>query len=108
MWLRGTGAYSKTVTLAELHRRLGHRNYRTVLDMICHGRITGVELTDQLQPECCGCMLGKAECAIVSKARTSPLAAKYGDHVHLDLWGPARVRTIHHHFYAFIIVDDAT
>jgi hypothetical protein len=94
------------LSLAELHERLGHRNYRTVLDMIRHGRITGVQLTDHEQPECRACMLGKAERSIVLKARTSPLAKKYGDHVHLDLWGPATVQTIHHHRYIFFIVDD--
>jgi hypothetical protein len=95
------------ISLANLHQQLGHCNYCAVLDMIRHGHITGVQLTSHNQPECKDCMLGKAERAVVAKTRTSPLADKYGNHIHLDLWGPARVQTVNHHLYAFFIVDDS-
>jgi hypothetical protein len=74
--------------------------------MVQHGCISGIELLDQEQVKCQDCMLGKAERAIVLKTRSSPRADAYGDHVHLDLWGPSSVQTVNHHKYAFFIIDD--
>ena len=34
-------------------------------------------------------------------------ATKYGDHVHWDLWGPARVKILNGHYYVAAHLDDA-
>ena len=35
-------------------------------------------------------------------------ATKYGDRVHWDLWGPARVKSLNGHYYIAARLDDAT
>ena len=35
-------------------------------------------------------------------------ATKYGDQVHWDLWGPARVKSLNSHYYIAACLDDAT
>jgi hypothetical protein len=97
------------LTLDQLHRRLGHRNHKVILKMHTEGRLPGIKLTSRDITECRDCLLSKAAHAPIAVKRTSLLAAKFGDHVHLDIWGPATIRSLlEHAHYVLIIMDDAT
>src|SRR6201999_2352610 len=60
------------------------------------------------EPECHICMLGKATRHPIAKIRTSLRAENFGDIFHMDVWGPASVRTTDHCLYALTILDEAT
>ncbi|KAF8626074.1 hypothetical protein AX17_006627, partial [Amanita inopinata Kibby_2008] len=53
-------------------------------------------------------MRAKARRAPIAAIRSSPLAAKFGDQVHMDVWGPASILTTHRDRYVLTLVDDAT
>jgi transposase InsO family protein len=97
------------LALNQLHCRLGHRNHKAILKMYTDGRLPGIKLTLRDITECRDCLLSKATHAPIAAKWMSPLAAKFGDHVHLDVWGPATVRSLlEHAHYVLIIMDDAT
>jgi hypothetical protein len=96
-----------TLTLYELHRRLGHRNYAALLDMLRNRRLSGISVTDHTQVECRECRMAKATRAPIARLRLSPLATEYGEHRHMDVWGPAATATVNHARYFLMIVDDA-
>jgi hypothetical protein len=116
--LYSVGAYSAQasaeptvikLTLDQLHHRLGHRNHKAILKMYTEDCLPGIKLTSRDSTECRDCLLSKATQAPIAAKRMSPLAAKFGDHVHLDVWGPATIRSLlEHAHYVLIIMDDVT
>jgi hypothetical protein len=97
------------LTLNQLHHRLGHRNHKAILKMHTEGRLPGIKLTSRNITECRNCLLSKAARAPIAAKRMSLLAAKFGDYIHLDVWGPATVRSLlEHAHYVLIIMDNAT
>ena len=42
------------------------------------------------------------------KIRTQNIAENFGDVFHMDIWGPASVRTLNHHEYSQTIIDGGT
>ena len=44
----------------------------------------------------------------VRKEREEPLAKKFGDEIHSDIWGPATTKTIHRQKYYSSFTDDST
>ncbi|TFK58706.1 hypothetical protein BDN72DRAFT_748762, partial [Pluteus cervinus] len=90
-----------------LHRRLGHVNYAYIKTMISKDQITGIKLnSDKKEVPCDTCLKGKARRAPVESERITPLAETFGEHLHIDIWGPATVQTTGHHKYALTILDD--
>lgn len=98
------------LSLYDLHVRLGHVNYAYIKKMASSGKLKGLRLDPNHQEErsCVSCAVSKIRRTIVPPQRTSPTAPKYGDHVHMDIWGPAKVQTPSHGRYALTIVNDAT
>ncbi|OBZ68228.1 hypothetical protein A0H81_11842 [Grifola frondosa] len=98
------------LSLFEIHKRLGHVNYGYLKAMIQQNRLTGITLDPRSseEVECKTCLAAKARRAPISSVRQSPLAEKFGEHLHMDIWGPASVLTIDRCRYALTIVDDAT
>jgi hypothetical protein len=56
-----------TLTLYELHCRLGHRNYAALLDMLWNSRLKGISVTDHTQVECRECCMAKATRAPIAR-----------------------------------------
>jgi transposase InsO family protein len=95
---------------AELwHRRLGHLSYDTMLKMVRHGTVTGMDVTEsqvraKLKSTCKICMEAKhaADSHPESRSRaTEPL-----QRVHSDLMGPMRPMSKGGNEYVLTIVDD--
>ncbi|CAI5962554.1 unnamed protein product [Closterium sp. NIES-64] len=91
------------------HHRLGHINFRALSDLatkqLLHGLPTSLPSpTSTLGPPCLDCAQ--------SKLREQPhppiesISAAPLDRVHMDLWGPAPVRSRGGHFYFLVIIDD--
>lgn len=90
------------------HRALGHLNVRDVYRLALQKRInlTNITSNDLTRFQCEFCILGKGKRlpAPPSVARTSkPLAL-----VHIDLWGPSPVASLHQHRFFLTCYDDYT
>ena len=101
-------AATEKMSISEAHRKLGHISSAVIRHAVSKGYITGICLDKDSKPEFCDA------CAKVKSARQlfpkelKNQAAKYGDHVHWDLWGPAAVRSINGNYYLAARIDDAT
>ena len=60
------------------------------------------------EPECWTCMLAKATRYPIARIRSTPHAENFGDIFHMDVWGPASVRTVDHCVYTLTVIDEAT
>ena len=103
-------AAERLVSLYEAHCISGHQNYAYVKHMFQNNLIRGIKLDPKQmeEPECRTCMLAKATRYPITKIRSSPRAENFGDIFHMDVWGPASVRTLNHFSYALTVIDEAT
>jgi hypothetical protein len=96
------------MSISKAHRKLGHISSAAIRHAVSKGYITGICLDEDSKPDFCDA------CAKAKSARqpfpkeSKNRAAKYGDHVHWDLWGPAAVRSINGNYYLAARIDDAT
>ena len=98
-----------TNLLSDWHHRLGHLNVKSVMDMSRDGRIDGlsqVTAKDVNEFRCEACIMGKGKRlpAPPTEIRQSqPLAI-----VHIDIWGPASVKSLGGARYFLTCYDDFT
>jgi len=97
-----------TISLYDLHCRLGHLNYGAIRRMIANKSLPGFTILPLTEVECIPCNLAKMKTKEIRKTRSLPKAERFGDVVSMDIWGPARTETIHHHRYTFTLIDNAT
>ncbi|KAJ3522993.1 hypothetical protein NMY22_g11644 [Coprinellus aureogranulatus] len=98
------------VSLYEAHCRLGHINYAYVKHLLKDPDVHGFKLDPSAmeEVECVACIKAKATRAPIAKERSSLRAANFGNLFHMDIWGPAAVRTVGHAVYSLTLIDDAT
>lgn len=97
----------KAESLADLHKRLGHVNYRYLIRMAKEDG-SDLNITDWTETECKSCAMGKAKNQPIAKERQNPKADKFGDKFHMDIWGPSFVQSRNHQKYFLTLIDDAT
>ncbi|NDD85268.1 hypothetical protein EBZ38_13475 [bacterium] len=93
------------------HHRLGHPNFKYLSKLasqqLVRGLPTSLPLPPSLAgPSCTVCVESKLQ-AVPHPSSPSRAAAKL-DLVHMDLWGPAPVKTPQGHAYSLTLVDDHT
>ena len=44
----------------------------------------------------------------IARIHSTPCAKNFGDIFHMDVWGPASVRTVDHCIYTLMVIDEAT
>jgi hypothetical protein len=94
------------LTIADLHRKLGHVSQEGLLTAIKKGLVTGVNVDLTSQPEFCDvCVKAKSARKPFPKESTSH-ALTYGEMVHTDLWGPAQTTSIGGSLYYISFTDD--
>ena len=104
-------AVEETITLEQLHRRLGHISPIIAKKLIEDNFVTGIRLdfTSSGDPFFCeSCVYAKATRKIVLKAREGNRADVFAGEVHSDLWGPAPVETKGKKRYYITFTDDKT
>jgi hypothetical protein len=98
----------ETVTLDELHRRLGHIAPEAVKKMVKEGLIEGIRLDVSTELKgCTSCEYAKMHRKAVAKERVAESAKELGDEVYTDVWGPAPVQTIDGMSYFVTFTDGA-
>ncbi|THH16856.1 hypothetical protein EUX98_g9235, partial [Antrodiella citrinella] len=106
---RALAARIPSISLAEIHRRLGHASYGYIRKLVASGTLLGLNVDLKSgEPECDVCLRAKASRKPILSRRLNPRASNFGDVIHMDVWGPAPVQTIHHSLYTCTMLDDAT
>ena len=91
----------------ELHHCLGHVSHERAKLLVRKGLIEGIELkTDDQVTVCESCESAIVERKSVMKVQEGERHSAIGDEVHLDLWGPAPVKSINHKWYYVSFTDD--
>ena len=93
-------------TLNTWHRRLGHVNNQSILDMAKKGLANGmpIDLSNHL-PVCQCCILGKQRRSVVPKVRQGPNSDRPFQKVYIDLCGPHLLSPSKNQ-YSVDIIDD--
>ncbi|PPQ83632.1 hypothetical protein CVT26_000950 [Gymnopilus dilepis] len=101
----------ETLTLDQLHRRMGHISPSIAQKLVEKGFVTGVRLesTPSGDPVFCeSCVYAKATRKSVPKQREGERASEFGGEVHSDVWGPAPVESRGGKRYYITFTDDKT
>jgi hypothetical protein len=99
---------TRTPDLETWHRRLGHLNIRSIVEMSDKHMVKGMHIDLSTEPaKCQHCVLGKQTKSAVPKIREGPKADKVLDVVYIDLTGP-HIRSANNNQYSMNLIDDAT
>ena len=91
------------------HRRLGHVNYRLIVEMSDKGMAKGMHIDlSSTPPKCQSCILGKQTRSSVPKIREGKRAEEVLEIVYIDLTGPESVQSASGNSYVMDLIDDTT
>ena len=91
------------------HNRLGHANYRSLIDMSDNNMAKGMHVDlSSAPPKCQSCILRKQTRTSVPKIREGKRAEQVLDCVYIDLSGPQPVQSASGNSYVMNIIDEAT
>lgn len=98
----------ENLTLDILHRRLGHIAPAAARKLVKEGLVTGLELETDGDTDifCESCAFAKATRLPIAKERKGEGASEFGQEVHSDVWGPAKVATRKGRRYYVTFTDD--
>jgi len=102
-------ATTPRVSWDEAHRRLGHISISSMKTLFNNNLVTGLEVDQSTDPsiQCTSCIQAKA--IHQSFPKESPnRAARPGDLIHSDLWGPAQTASPSGSKYYISFIDDHT
>lgn len=98
---------TRTPDLETWHRRLGHCNNRTIIDMARGNVVEGMPIDLSSAPAACyHCILGKQTRTHVPKSPEGRKATKRLERVFVDLCGPMPNVSRHGHLYSMNVIDD--
>ena len=99
---------SRTPNIETWHRRLGHCNTQTVIDMARNHVVDGmtINLLSPVPPKCVNCLLGKQNYFPVPREREGVQAKRPLERVYIELLGPMSVPSQSGKLYTVFIVDD--
>ena len=106
----GLAKASDTLTMAEIHLRLGHLAPEAIRKMLKDRTITGIILDNAhaTMGTCDSCEYAKTTRKPIGKLCDPPRGEKLSDEIHTDLWGPSPVKTSAHSWYYASFTDDYT
>ena len=100
---------AETLTVMELHRRLGHIAVNSARKLVESGAVTGIKLDPASQEATCdACIFAHATRQPVPKVQISSPAQNFGDEIHTDVWGPSSTPMCQGRKYFITFTDDAT
>src|SRR6266571_5157681 len=99
--------YVRVPNVETWHRRLGHCNTRTIIEMAKNGTSEGMPIDlSALPPRCDHCALGKQSRSPVPQTREGNKAEKRLERVFVDLCGPMAVTSRSGNVYSMNLIDD--
>ena len=98
----------KTLSIDEVHRRMGHISPLYIKELVINGTITSIELNRKSVPTfCTSCAKGKMTRKAIPKAHAGPRSTRFGEKTHTDVWGPT-LNSYDGHEYFSTFTDDYT
>src|SRR5271168_2170277 len=87
---------------------MGHIAPEAAKTLVEKRLVEGFKLDEsgQMPNSCDACRYGKMHRKPISKEREAPRAAKIGDEIHSDVWGPSPVQTMGGREYYSTYTDD--
>ena len=102
-----TSATMETVTIEDLHKRMGHISPGVAKKMVEDNFVDRVKLNESSDIWCSdSCEYAKAHRKPIQKEWELPCASNLGEEIHLDVWGLAPVQTINGREYYSSFTDD--
>ena len=103
------GETPEVLMLEKIHCWLGHIALETAKKMVSKGSVNGIDidLTTMIQ-HCNSCKYVKATRKPIKKTCKAPIATRFGDKIHSDMWGPSPVQTPGWKEYYISFTDDYT
>ena len=96
----------ETLTIDQLHRKLGHVGHKYIRELLQKRLVTGVELDESSKPTFCeSCEWGKKHRKSIQRECQEPKTKAVGDEIHADIWRKAPVRTIGGKEYSANFID---
>ena len=99
------------ITLAQLHRHMGHISTGAAKQLVSKGFMTGIWLVEGAGGDqffCKSCVYAKATRKSMPKVRKGERATEFGAEVHSDLWGPAPIESRKGKRYFITFTDNKT
>ena len=98
-------SHEKPVEIDTWHRRLGHAGISTISEMSRKGMVEGLSITRDMNipGQCEDCILGKHAARPYDEEVI--LEEDILEHIHIDMWGPASVRSVGGALYLMVLVD---
>ena len=98
----------EVVSIEKLHRLMGHIAPEAAKALVEKGLVEGFKLEDssKMLSTCNSCEYGKPRRKPIRKECKAPRAAKIGDEIHSDVWGPSPIQTIGGREYYSTYTDD--
>ena len=97
----------QTLSVDELHRRLGHVSHDRAKLLVKKGLVEGVTLEEGSETVVCeSCEWAKGNRKKMSKVREDERRTAVGEEIHSDLWGKAEVESINRKLYYVSFTDD--
>ena len=100
----------ETITVMELHRRMGHISLNVARRLTENGLMSGLkfDLSKDKPTFCEACVYAKATRKPVAKECAGEHAEEFAAEVHTDVWGPAPIQTLGGRRYYITFTDDKT
>ena len=98
------------ISMYDLHKKLGHISYYQINKLLETSKLIITEhITDCTETPCEDCIINNIRRNPIPKICTSPFAPAFGDHFHIDIFGPLPTELItSRYLYWLTIVDDCT
>ena len=106
----GANAAVETVTVMELHQRMGHISPIVAHHLAENGLVSGLkfDLSKDKPTFCEACIYTKVTRKPIAKKRVGKHATEFDAEVHMDIWGPAPIKTIGGLHYYITFMDNKT
>ncbi len=99
----------ETISVMELHHCMGHIAPASACTLVKKNLVTGIKLDpDSQEAQCDACIFVCATRKPVPKMHAGPQAQRFGEEVHMDMWGPSPITSKCGCHYFITFTDDAT
>ena len=88
-------ATSTQMDINHFHCIMGHLAYPSLKHMLQHNMISGIKVEPTSTPTFCHEYTKSKSIQLLLPSESFTRATKYGEQIHTDLWGPARVNDLH-------------
>ena len=94
------------MSLRHLHECMGHMSFSSTRTMVSNGMVEGIEIASQPDDNFCETCVKAKITHDPFPAKSNTCATKYGEWIHTDVWGPARVASLQGKLYYVSFTND--